>query len=521
MPGTIETAVAAWTKSGNSPYENIEQAKQAAMKLRGFGLCGLCILRYIQLPIGIAYYDCTPEDVYQALGTETDKIRKDAGENNVESHSSQPCTACLGVLDLTLTAPIAEKYGAEAFDSQDVLVGIELPKSIYLRHRSVQVAGKQQGIPSVASGVLEIKDVVRYLILHQLSNACNVRADTSSGMKIEVAFSHSESAPEHELLVADQNQSAKQSKGRRDKKGGTAKPESVPLTVLLTELDRCSDDSFAQRFTCPPPAISSAAKVESLAFKRTSLFVGGRYLKLERNISQTPFIVEGRRVTETSVAEIIGEPLQQLVRCDEYNLVGSGREDADVRMLGDGRPFYIECINPRITTITPEQIHEIEAKLTNSNSSVQVRRLQLIRPEDTSIIKEGEENKTKHYCALVWVSEQLSQEKIDDINSLGQSEILLQQKTPIRVLHRRAPLIRPKKLLSLEISHIEGRFYKVRIESEAGTYIKEFVHGDLGRTTPSLAEFTGHTADILELDVENVSLDFPPAPKMSTADNLE
>ncbi|KAJ2216489.1 hypothetical protein EV179_001284 [Coemansia sp. RSA 487] len=434
MPGTIETAVAAWTKSGNSPYENIEQAKQAAMKLRGFGLCGLCILRYIQLPIGIAYYDCTPEDVYQALGTETDKIRKDAGENNVESHSSQPCTACLGVLDLTLTAPIAEKYGAEAFDSQDVLVGIELPKSIYLRHRSVQVAGKQQGIPSVASGVLEIKDVVRYLILHQLSNA---------------------------------------------------------------------------------------SKVESLAFKRTSLFVGGRYLKLERNISQTPFIVEGRRVTETSVAEIIGEPLQQLVRCDEYNLVGSGREDADVRMLGDGRPFYIECINPRITTITPEQIHEIEAKLTNSNSSVQVRRLQLIRPEDTSIIKEGEENKTKHYCALVWVSEQLSQEKIDDINSLGQSEILLQQKTPIRVLHRRAPLIRPKKLLSLEISHIEGRFYKVRIESEAGTYIKEFVHGDLGRTTPSLAEFTGHTADILELDVENVSLDFPPAPKMSTADNLE
>ncbi|KAJ2571428.1 hypothetical protein IW140_001608 [Coemansia sp. RSA 1813] len=408
MPGTIETAVAAWTKSGNSPYENIEQAKQAAMKLRGFGLCGLCILRYIQLPIGIAYYDCTPEDVYQALGTETDKIRKDAGENNVESHSSQPCTACLGVLDLTLTAPIAEKYGAEAFDSQDVLVGIELPKSIYLRHRSVQVAGKQQGIPSVASGVLEIKDVVRYLILHQLSNACNVRADT-----------------------------------------------------------------------------------------------------------------KGRRVTETSVAEIIGEPLQQLVRCDEYNLVGSGREDADVRMLGDGRPFYIECINPRITTITPEQIHEIEAKLTNSNSSVQVRRLQLIRPEDTSIIKEGEENKTKHYCALVWVSEQLSQEKIDDINSLGQSEILLQQKTPIRVLHRRAPLIRPKKLLSLEISHIEGRFYKVRIESEAGTYIKEFVHGDLGRTTPSLAEFTGHTADILELDVENVSLDFPPAPKMSTADNLE
>ncbi|KAJ2329443.1 putative tRNA pseudouridine synthase Pus10, partial [Coemansia sp. RSA 2673] len=46
--------------------------------------------------------------------------------------------------------------------------------------------------------------------------------------------------------------------------------------------------------------------------------------------------------------------------------------------------------------------------------------------------------------------------------------------------------------------------------SEAGTYIKEFVHGDLGRTVPSLADMAGVTADIIELDVENVSLDFPP-----------
>ncbi|KAJ2524860.1 hypothetical protein GGI11_000510 [Coemansia sp. RSA 2049] len=221
-------------------------------------------------------------------------------------------------------------------------------------------------------------------------------------------------------------------------------------------------------------------------------------------------------MTETSVAEVIGEPLQRLVCCDEYNLVGSGREDADVRMLGDGRPFYIECMNPRIKAITQEQIHDTEASLVSSNSPVQVRRLQIIRPDDTSIIKEGEENKSKKYCALVWLSTQLTQEKLDEINSLGQNGILLQQKTPVRVLHRRAPLTRPKKLLSLAISHIEGNFYKVRIESEAGAYIKEFVHGDLGRTSPSLTELTGHAADILELDVEGVSLDFPPVPEIPT-----
>ncbi|KAJ2635960.1 hypothetical protein IW137_004084, partial [Coemansia sp. RSA 1287] len=88
--------------------------------------------------------------------------------------------------------------------------------------------------------------------------------------------------------------------------------------------------------------------------------------------------------------------------------------------------------------------------------------------------------------------------------------IVLEQKTPVRVLHRRAPLTRPRKLLALAIEHIEGRFYRVRIESEAGTYIKEFVHGDLGRTVPSLAGLADSPADIFELDVECVSLDFPP-----------
>jgi tRNA pseudouridine synthase 10 len=36
------------------------------------------------------------------------------------------------------------------------------------------------------------------------------------------------------------------------------------------------------------------------------------------------------------------------------------------------------------------------------------------------------------------------------------------------------------------------------------------VHGDLGRTLPNLASVGGiHSADLLELDVMNVDLDFP------------
>lgn len=41
-------------------------------------------------------------------------------------------------------------------------------------------------------------------------------------------------------------------------------------------------------------------------------------------------------------------------------------------------------------------------------------------------------------------------------------------------------------------------------------YIKEFIHGDLGRTKPSLGDLLDCYADILALDVLEVDLKWPP-----------
>lgn len=44
--------------------------------------------------------------------------------------------------------------------------------------------------------------------------------------------------------------------------------------------------------------------------------------------------------------------------------------------------------------------------------------------------------------------------------------------------------------------------FVIELTTEAGTYIKEFVHGDFGRTSPNLAEILGDCrTDIIELDV--------------------
>ena len=53
--------------------------------------------------------------------------------------------------------------------------------------------------------------------------------------------------------------------------------------------------------------------------------------------------------------------------------------------------------------------------------------------------------------------------------------------------------------------------FKLELCTQAGTYVKEFVHGDFGRTHPSLSTILGcENVDILALDVKSIVMDWPP-----------
>jgi tRNA pseudouridine synthase 10 len=44
----------------------------------------------------------------------------------------------------------------------------------------------------------------------------------------------------------------------------------------------------------------------------------------------------------------------------------------------------------------------------------------------------------------------------------------------------------------------------VEVRGESGIYVKELIHGDRGRTQPSLSELLGRACDVVELDVLEV-----------------
>jgi tRNA pseudouridine synthase 10 len=102
----------------------------------------------------------------------------------------------------------------------------------------------------------------------------------------------------------------------------------------------------------------------------------------------------------------------------------------------------------------------------------------------------------------VWSKRRISKKDCDFLNL--QENIEIKQTTPIRVLHRRSLMVRDKVVYKLKAEYINQHYFVLHVLASAGTYIKEFVHGDLGRTTPSIGSLLETEADILQLDVTQV-----------------
>jgi tRNA pseudouridine synthase 10 len=58
-------------------------------------------------------------------------------------------------------------------------------------------------------------------------------------------------------------------------------------------------------------------------------------------------------------------------------------------------------------------------------------------------------------------------------------------------------MTRDKVIYKLQAEYINSHYFVLHMITSAGTYVKEFVHGDLGRTVPSIGSLLESEADIL------------------------
>ena len=239
------------------------------------------------------------------------------------------------------------------------------------------------------------------------------------------------------------------------------------------------------------------------------VFVYGRYKKFVRDVPQTTWSCRScwgvgcekcdntGKEYPTSVKDLIGEPLMREAESENYSFHGAGREDVDVKMLGRGRPFVLELIRPRKRTIDLEKVR----KVINESEAIEVSDLRMSNRKQVVDLKSA--RYPKSYKATIDLDQPVPEQKLKEVvRSFKGTEIA--QQTPARVAKRRADKVRKRKVFDIEATLLDDKTAELLIKAEAGTYIKELVNGDEGRTKPSLAEMLGVGCKIKFLDVMDI-----------------
>ncbi|MDP6626646.1 MAG: tRNA pseudouridine(54/55) synthase Pus10 [Methanopyri archaeon] len=274
-------------------------------------------------------------------------------------------------------------------------------------------------------------------------------------------------------------------------------------TTCLHEKDifiRAITERFGATFAEKHPDLTIVLGPGTMEVVTRPLFVYGRYLKTSREIPQTRWpcrVCKGvgcprcggtGKMYQESVEEILGAPLLAATGGTGTRLHGCGREDIDARMLGSGRPFVIEVINPRCRKIDlPEITHEKANYL-------------FLR-----FCEKGVSRMLKSCAAFKRYRAQVTLEnEVDDLHLKKAHDLCgvqIDQQTPTRVLHRRKDLKRGRAIVGIVCRRCGPTELELELVVASGFYVKEFVSGDRGRSTPSLAEILDVGCTCTRLDV--------------------
>ncbi|XP_069860677.1 tRNA pseudouridine synthase Pus10 isoform X1 [Dipodomys merriami] len=457
-------------------------------------------------------------------------------DGNIASKNSNfsVCNVCLGILqefcEKEFIMKVCQKVEASGFEFNNLVFSVSFPPQLSVREHAAWLLVKQEmGKQSLSLGrtdIVQLKEAYKWITHPLFSEELGVPIDGKSLFEVSVVFAHPETVEDCHFLGTICPDCFKPAKNKQS---------VFTRMAVMKALNKITEEDFRKQFPCPPDSPKTVCTVLEIECAHGAVFVAGRYNKYSRNLPQTPWIIDGERKLESSVEELISDhlltvfkaessppgkdpdlmPIWPVFWCEHsilapgFNFSSSGREDVDVRTLGNGRPFAIELVNPHRIHFTSQEIKELQQKINKSSDKIQVRDLQLVTREAIGHMKEGEEEKTKTYSALIWTNRPIQKKDTEFLNDI--KDLKIDQKTPLRVLHRRPLAVRTRVIHSMEAHYMDEHHFRLYLKTQAGTYIKEFVHGDFGRTKPNICSLMNVTADILELDVESVDVDWPPA----------
>ena len=253
---------------------------------------------------------------------------------------------------------------------------------------------------------------------------------------------------------------------------------------------------------------------DTIELEIKSLFIEGNYNKFDRTVPQTRWPCSRckgmgcRRCDDTgqlypdSVQSLIANSFSRESLCTEDLFHGMGREDIDAAMLGDGRPFVLELRMPKVRDLNLEGLGK---EINEANKDrIKVSNLRFVDRPRVAELKNTVCDKS--YRVDISVSDITSIESLKK-GSQRLTGTVIEQRTPTRVSHRRADLVRPRLINSVDVVSFEDNMVELVIRAQHGTYIRELVSGDKGRTVPSLSSLIDANCKVEVLDVLNLHLE--------------
>ncbi|MGQ9506503.1 MAG: tRNA pseudouridine(54/55) synthase Pus10 [Candidatus Bathycorpusculaceae bacterium] len=251
---------------------------------------------------------------------------------------------------------------------------------------------------------------------------------------------------------------------------------------------------------------------EKIKLQPNPLYIAGRYKKLVRGIPQSKWFCSnchgkgcercnwtGKMYPE-SVEEIIAKPFLEVTCGTKASFHAGGREDIDARMLGKGRPFIIQIAKPKKRFLDLKRMEEIVNSY--AKGKVEVSHMQFADKAAVRRLKKAESSQ-KEYRVIMEFENKVSAK---DLRLLEEklANVVVKQRTPLRVLHRRVDLTREKYIYEVKVKKLSPKKIEMKIRCQGGLYVKELVTGDDGRTTPSVSEILQNKAKPIKLDVLDV-----------------
>lgn len=288
------------------------------------------------------------ESIQRGISLSATDLPADGDDNPPKRIRENVCVACLGIFESDLMQSLLDQVGWSSefkrYECQGFTSSIFLPIVFHLRQLSLWIAlvekfpGRfEQDLPAPD---VSVKDAFKMVLNRKLEEALG-KPFSVNGVAINVLFKYAKDNEEIRLLAKVKPEVFVNRKANKHCRKEFITRNAFEKNFTPSSL---SLEQYRKHISVPPAIQDDGIILEKITFTGPTVFLAGRYCKISRELSQTPWVIEGKRKMENSVQEIMTAVVAPYFEVPEDSLIfsSSGREDVDVRCLGEGRPFVLE-----------------------------------------------------------------------------------------------------------------------------------------------------------------------------------